>query len=77
MTLILRKGKGMAKGTRARSAISGRFVTKAHAKRSPKTTVVERIGGGSTHGAGRSAITGKFVSPSHVRRSPKTTIRDS
>lgn len=33
----------MAKGTRARSAISGRYVTKAHAKRSPRTTVVERV----------------------------------
>ena len=33
----------MAKGTRARSAISGRYVTKAHAKRSPNTTVVERV----------------------------------
>lgn len=67
----------MAKGTRARSAGSGRFVTKAHAKRSPNTTVVEKIGGGSTHGVGRSAITGKFVKPAQLKRSPKTTIRDS
>ena len=66
----------MAKGTRARSARSGRFVTKAHAKRSPKTTVVERIGGGSTGGVGRSAITGKFVGKGHVKRSPGTTIID-
>jgi len=29
-------------GSRARSAISGRYVTKAHAKRSPRTTVVEK-----------------------------------
>ncbi len=27
----------------ARSAISGRFVTQAHAKRSPKTTVVSTV----------------------------------
>lgn len=32
------KGNGTGK---ARSAISGRYVTKATAKRSPKTTVVE------------------------------------
>lgn len=33
------KGKGTG---RARSAISGRYVTKATAKRTPKTTVVEK-----------------------------------
>ena len=66
----------MAKGTRARSAGTGRFVTKAHAKRSPKTTVVERIGGGSTGGVGRSAITGRFVGKGQVRRRPGTTIID-
>ena len=64
-------------GTRARSAISGRFVTKSHAKRSPKTTVSERIGGGSTHGAMRSAVTGRFVSEAYGRRNPRTTIKDS
>jgi hypothetical protein len=36
------KGKGSGK---ARSAISGRYVTKAHAARSPKTTVVEKSKG--------------------------------
>ena len=35
------KGKSSAGGT-ARSAITGRFVTKATAKRNPKTTVVEK-----------------------------------
>ncbi len=34
--------KGKSKGTSARSAISGRYVTKKHAARSPRTTVVER-----------------------------------
>ena len=67
----------MAKGTRARSAGTGRFVTKSHAKRSPKTTVVEKIGGGSTGGAGRSAVSGRFVGKSHVRRNPGTTVIDS
>ncbi len=69
---MARKGSG----TRARSTISGKFVTKAHAKRSPHTTVNERIGGGSTHGATRSAISGKFVSPGYGSRNPRTTMRD-
>lgn len=34
------KSKGSG-GGRARSAITGRYVTKAIAKRSPKTTVIE------------------------------------
>ena len=66
----------MAKGTRARSARSGRFVTKAHARRSPRTTVVERVGGKSTNGTGRSAISGKFVKKGTVTRNPGTTIVD-
>lgn len=63
-------------GTRARSTISGRFVTKAHANRSPRTTVSERVGGGSTHGATRSAVSGKFVSSGYGARNPRTTMRD-
>ena len=35
------KGKSSSTG-KARSAITGRYVTKAHAKRSPKTTVTEK-----------------------------------
>lgn len=34
--------KGKSSSGKARSAISGRYVTKATAKRSPKTTVVEK-----------------------------------
>lgn len=36
------KGKGKNSGGRARSAITGRYVTKATAARHPRTTVVER-----------------------------------
>ena len=36
------RGK-LPRNTRVRSAISGRFVTKAWAKRSRRTTVVERV----------------------------------
>lgn len=34
--------KSKSSGGRPRSAITGRYVTKAAAKRSPRTTVVER-----------------------------------
>jgi hypothetical protein len=47
--LSMAKGKSSS-GGKARSAISGRFVTKAHAARSPRTTVVEK----SSKGRGKS-----------------------
>ena len=34
---------GKKSGTRARSAITGRFISKAAAKRHPKTSVVEKV----------------------------------
>ena len=40
------RGKGSKSGksrTGTKSAISGRFVTKAHAKRSPKTTYKQKV----------------------------------
>lgn len=37
---MAKKGKGSSKG-KYRSAINGRYVTKQHGKRSPKTTVKE------------------------------------
>jgi hypothetical protein len=58
------------------SAISGRYVTSAHGKRSPSTTVFERTGGSST-GSARSAETGRFVSESYANRNPRTTVRES
>jgi hypothetical protein len=64
-------------GNMHRSAKSGRFVTKAQTKRSPSTTVTEKRGGGSTHGAHRSAVSGKFVKASTAKRNPNTTIKDS
>jgi hypothetical protein len=44
---MAKKGTSGGSGTRARSAISGRFVTKAYARRSPKNTVVETVKRGS------------------------------
>lgn len=53
------KGKG---GGPYRSAISGRYVTAAHGRRSPHTTVREAPGrSGNVNGALRSAISGRFV----------------
>ena len=63
--------------TRTRSTITGRFVKPSTAKRRPSTTVTEKVGGGSTHGAYRSAITGKFVTKSVAVRRPRTTMKDS
>ncbi|SEL68151.1 hypothetical protein SAMN05443999_10729 [Roseovarius azorensis] len=63
-------------GGHYRSAISGRYVTSGHGKRSPDTTVFEKTGGGST-GSARSAKTGRFVTGAASKRNPKTTVRES
>lgn len=68
------KGKS---GGSYRSASSGRYVTAAHGKRSPGTTVRESSGkSGSTGGAYRSAISGRFVTAAHGKRSPHTTTHE-
>lgn len=60
-----------------RSAISGRYVTSAHGRRSPSTTMLETKGAsGSTGGSYRSAISGRFVTSAHGKRSPSTTTRE-
>ncbi|WP_326525579.1 hypothetical protein [Sphingomonas sp.] len=68
------KGKS---GGSYRSAISGRYVTTAHGRRSPSTTVREAGGkSGSTGGSYRSAISGRFVTTAHGKRSPSTTTHE-
>lgn len=62
-------------GGHYRSAISGRYVTNAHGKRSPNTTVFEKTGGGST-GSARSAKSGRFVTESVAERNPRTTVKE-
>jgi hypothetical protein len=69
--------KGKGGGGSFRSAISGRFVTAKHGKVSPRTTMREARGGGSTGGTYRSAISGRFVTSKHGNASPNTTIKDS
>ena len=61
-----------------RSAITGRYVTSAHGRHSPRTAVRES-GGPSKPSGGhyRSAITGRYVTTAHGKRSPRTTVRES
>lgn len=68
--------KKSSSGGHFRSAISGRYVTAAHGKRSPNTTVFEKTGGGST-GSARSAKSGRFVTEGHAKRNPRTTVKES
>ncbi|MBS9405479.1 hypothetical protein KG088_17890 [Halomonas sp. TRM85114] len=63
-------------GGHYRSAISGRYVTKSHGKRSPDTTVFEKTGGGAT-GSARSAKSGQFVTEGKASRNPRTTVKES
>jgi hypothetical protein len=62
--------------TRGRSARTGRFVGARSVRRSPKTTLQETMGGGST-GRHRSTITGKFISAAAAARHPNTSVRES
>lgn len=72
---MARGGRTSRSGTRARSAISGRFVTKAHARRSGRTTVLESTRASRSSGThARSAISGRFVTARHAKRSPHTTV---
>lgn len=69
--------KGNSSGGHYRSAISGRFVTNAHGKASPRTTVHEPSGpSGSTGGQYRSAVSGQFVTTSQGNANPRTTVKE-
>lgn len=69
------KSSGSSKNYR--SAKSGQFVTKTFANKHQATTLGEKRGGGSTHGAHRSAKTGQFVKAGYANRNKSTTIKDS
>ncbi|MBO3738708.1 hypothetical protein [Actinoplanes flavus] len=59
-----------------RSAKSGRFVKESTAKRQPRTTTTETVGGDADHGereVHRSASTGKFVTETTTELHPSTT----
>lgn len=65
----------MAKG-HARSAITGRYVSRATAARHPRTTVTESGRNRSSGTHHRSAITGKYVTSSTAARHPNTTVTE-
>lgn len=68
---------GKSSGGHARSAVTGKYVSKATAGRSPRTTVTES---GSNKGSGthhRSAITGHYVTEATAKRHPDTTVTEN
>ena len=67
----------MAKGGHARSARTGRYVTKATAARNPRGTVTESSGGKGGGKAYRSAITGHYVTKATAQRHPGTTVTEN
>lgn len=62
--------------SKARSAISGRYISKAAAARHPRTSVVEKGGNNSAGTHHRSAITGRYVTGATAQRSPSTTVTE-
>ncbi|MBE0011672.1 hypothetical protein DXT87_18145 [Arthrobacter sp. AET 35A] len=67
----------MAKGRSSRSAISGRYISRAAAARHPRTSIVSAGSGpGKGSGRNRSAISGKFISNAAAARHPKTSVRE-
>ncbi|GAB3089846.1 hypothetical protein [Nocardioides zeae] len=67
---------GGSKGS-TRSAITGRYVSKATAARHPRTTVVERGGNKGSGTSYRSAISGKYVTKGTAQRHPNTTVTEN
>ncbi|MFI8771856.1 hypothetical protein ACIGKQ_06815 [Gordonia sp. NPDC062954] len=66
----------MAKG-HARSAITGRYVTRGTAARHPRTTVTETGRNRSSGTSHRSAITGRYVTKATTTRHPNTTVTEN
>ncbi len=66
----------MARGGHARSAITGRYVSRTTAARHPRTTVVESGGNRGSGADHRSAITGRYVTGSTAQRHPNNTVTE-
>lgn len=65
-------------GGGARSARTGRYVSKATAARHPRTTVTESGGRNKSTGtAHRSAISGRYVTKGTAARHPNTTVTEN
>jgi hypothetical protein len=70
--------KGRSSGGRARSAISGLYISKVSAARRPRTSVVESSGrNGGSGKVYRSAISGRYVTKGTAQRSPNTTVTEN
>lgn len=69
--------KGRGGGSRARSAITGRYLSKSSAARHPRTSVVESGSNKSAGTAYRSAISGRYVTKGHAQRSRNTTVTEN
>ena len=69
--------RGKSSGGRARSAISGKYISKAVAVRHPRTSVVESASNMGSGKAYRSAISGRYVTKGHAKRSPNTTVTEN
>lgn len=69
--------KGRSGGSRARSAITGRYISRSSAARRPRTSVVEYGSSKSSGTAYRSAISGRYVTKRHAQRSPNTTVTEN
>lgn len=70
----------MAKRQVARSASTGRFVKTSTARRHPRTTVIDTVGGkksGTPVEVSRSAETGRFVKGTTAERHPETTVTET
>ena len=60
-----------------RSAIIGRYISKAAAARHPKTSVRESPGSSGASGTYyRSAVNGQYIPASEAAKHPKTTLRE-
>lgn len=59
-----------------RSAITGRYISKAAAARHPKTSVTESGSNRSSGTHHRSAITGLFITEGAANRNPKTSVTE-
>ena len=66
----------MARG-HARSAKTGRYVSKATAARHPRTAVTESTSGKGSGKAYRSAISGRYVTKTTAQRHPGTTVTEN
>lgn len=66
----------MAKG-HARSAITGRYISRAAAARHPRTSVVESGRNRSSATAYRSATTGRYVTRGTAQRNPNGTVTEN